>query len=69
MLTVLDKAIAAFLPGVLLWLNQKYGFKFDVSPENMAAIASILGSVLVYFVPNKDVTPPSSVATQQAQKP
>jgi hypothetical protein len=69
MLTVLDKAIAAFLPGLLLWLNQKYGFKFDVSPENMTAIASILGSVLVYFVPNKDTSSPPSVAVQQAQKP
>jgi hypothetical protein len=68
MLTVLDKAIAAFLPGLLLWLNQKYGFKFDVSPENMAAIASILGSVLVYFVPNKD-TPAAPPVVQQAQKP
>ena len=53
MISVFDKAIAAVLPGFLLWLNQKYGFKFDVSPENMAAIASVLGSALVYFVPNK----------------
>ena len=31
MLTVLDKAIAALLPGIFLWLNQKYGFSFDIS--------------------------------------
>ena len=69
MLTVLDKAIAAFLPGLLLWANQKYGFKFDVSPENMAAIASILGSVLVYFVPNKDAPAAPPAAASQAPKP
>jgi hypothetical protein len=59
MLTVIDKTIAALLPGVFLWLNQKYGFKFDVSPENMAALASLLGSVLVYMVPNKAPATPT----------
>lgn len=61
MLTALDKAIAALLPGVLLWLNQKYGFSFDVSPENMAALASVFGTILVYVVPNK--APSKPVAT------
>lgn len=56
MVTIIDKAIVALLPGVLLWLNQKYGFKFDTSPENMTVIASFIGSILVYFVPNKDAT-------------
>ena len=68
MLTVFDKAVAAILPGFFLWLNQKYGFKFDVTPETMTAIASILGSILVYFVPNVDApsTPPTP---NQAPKP
>lgn len=52
MITVADKAIAAFLPGVLLWLNQKYGFKFDTSPETMAAITGFIGAIAVYYVPN-----------------
>lgn len=56
MLTTIDKALVAILPGVVLWINQKYGFKFDTSPETMAAIAGLLGSILVYFVPNKDAT-------------
>jgi len=53
MVTIIDKAIAASLPAGLLWLNQKYGFHFDTAPENMAALAGFLGSILVYFVPNK----------------
>jgi len=55
MVTVFDKAIAAILPGVLLWLNQKYGFKFDTSPATMAAVTGIISSVAVYLVPNKGV--------------
>lgn len=54
MLTTIDKAIAAILPGALLWLNQKWGFKFDTDPATMAAVAGLIGSILVYFVPNKD---------------
>lgn len=59
MITVFDKAIAVLLPGVFLWLNQKYGFKFDVSPENMAALASVIGAVLAYAVPNKAAATPT----------
>ena len=68
MLTVFDKAVAAILPGFFLWLNQKYGFKFDVTPETMGVIASLLGTVLVYFVPNLD-TPPTTPQAAQAPKP
>ena len=57
MITVLDKAIVSFLPALLLWLNQKYGFKFDTSPETMTVIGAFIGSIMVYFVPNKEPTP------------
>lgn len=53
MYTTMDKALVAILPGLLLWLNQKYGFKFDVSPENMTAIAGLISAAAVYFIPNK----------------
>jgi len=56
MITAIDKAIVALLPGILLWVNQKYGFHFDTSPETMAALSGLIGSILVYFVPNAPTT-------------
>lgn len=64
MLTVFDKAIAGFLIGFLVTLNQKYGFHFDVGPDTQAvftslvdaAINGLLTSLAVYFAPNKGAT-------------
>lgn len=53
MLTVIDKAIAAFLPGLVLWLNQKWGFHFNTDPGTLAGVAAAISAILVYFVPNK----------------
>lgn len=57
MITVLDKALVAILPALLLWLNQKFGYHFDTTPETMTVLAGAISSILVYFVPNKGATP------------
>ena len=53
MLTQFDKALAAILPGILAWLNQKYGMKIITTPETLMAVVAFISSILVYFVPNK----------------
>ena len=57
MITTIDKAIAAILPGIILWVNQKWGFHFDTTPETMAIFAGLIGSILTYLVPNIQNTP------------
>ncbi len=53
MLTQFDKALVAILPGILAWLNQKYGLHINTSPETLATVVGFISSILVYFVPNK----------------
>lgn len=57
MLTVFDKALVAVLPGVVLFLNQKFGWHLDTSPDNLTLLATAVGGVLTYFIPNKAATP------------
>ena len=53
MVTFFDKALAAALPGIVLFINQKFGFHLDTDPGNLALLAASLGGILTYFVPNK----------------
>jgi len=53
MLTTFDKAAIPILVALLTWLNQKYGFHFDTSPETLTAFIGAVSSIIVYFVPNK----------------
>ena len=53
MLTQIDKMLVAVLPGLIAWLNQKYGFKIDANPETLTVVVGFVSSILVYFVPNK----------------
>lgn len=53
MLTSFDKALIAVLPGLLTWLNQKYGLRLDASPETLTVVVGFISSILVYFIPNK----------------
>lgn len=53
MLSSFDKAMVPIAISLVTWLNQKYGFHFDVSPENMTAFIGGLSAIIVYFVPNK----------------
>lgn len=55
MLTTIDKAIVAILPGIVAWANQKWGFHFDASPETLTLVVSAISTILVYFIPNKQV--------------
>lgn len=52
MFTAIDKALVAILPGVVAWINQKWGFHFDASPETLTGVVSAISAILVYFVPN-----------------
>lgn len=53
MLTEFDKFLVALLPPIIAWLNQKYGFKIDASPETLTVVVGFIASIAVYFVPNK----------------
>lgn len=55
MLTAFDKAMIAVLPGLLAWVNQKYGLHVDAKPETIAVVVGFFSSILVYIVPNKQV--------------
>ena len=52
-MTNFDKALVAVLPGIITWLNQKYGAHIDASPETLTVVVGFISSILVYFVPNK----------------
>lgn len=54
MLTSFDKAMIPIIAGGLAWLNQKYGYHFDTSPETITVVVSALASILVYLAPNKE---------------
>ena len=56
MLTAFDKAIIPILASVLAWVNQKYGFHFDTTPETLSVFVGAVSSVVVYFIPNKAAT-------------
>jgi len=53
MLTTIDKALVAILPGIVAWVNQKWGFHLDATPETLTLVVSAISTVLVYFIPNK----------------
>jgi len=56
MITAFDKALAAVLPGIVLFLNQKFGWHLDADPGNLALLATAIGGILAYFIPNKAAT-------------
>lgn len=53
MLTTVDKAIVAILPGIVAWVNQKWGLHFNADPATLTLVVSAISTILVYFVPNK----------------
>lgn len=53
MLTPFDKALVPIAAGILAWLNQKYGFRFDTSPETLTVLIGAVSAAIVYFIPNK----------------
>jgi hypothetical protein len=54
MLTNFDKALVAILPGLIAWINQKWGLTIDASPATIAVVVGFFSSILVYLVPNKE---------------
>ena len=55
MLTAFDKAMVPVLAAAITWLNQKYGYHFDASSETLTLLIGAASSIIVYFVPNKQV--------------
>lgn len=55
MITGFDKAIAAVIGG-LGTIAANWGFDFGLSPDQVAALATVISTVLVWFVPNKATT-------------
>jgi len=53
MLTVFDKAIVAILPGVVLFLNQKFGWHLNADPDTLTGVVAAMSAILVYFTPNR----------------
>lgn len=54
MLTGFDKALAAALPPLVAWANQRWGLKIDADPATIGAAVAFMSSIAVYFVPNKE---------------
>jgi putative flippase GtrA len=53
MLTAFDKAMVFIVAGFLGFLNQKFGYHFDTTPETLSIVIAAISSIIVYFVPNK----------------
>lgn len=53
MLTVFDKALVAILPGIAIFINQKFGWHINADPDAIAGLVAAISAVLVYFTPNK----------------
>lgn len=53
MVTTWDKAIVAFVMAALVVVEQIWGHSFGVSEEWVTSLIAIIGSILVYLVPNK----------------
>ncbi len=61
MFSSIDKAIVAILSGIV-FLAAEFGLDVPISEGVIAAIGTVITSILVYFVPNKSVPsaqPPS----------
>lgn len=56
MLTAIDKAIIPVLASLVAWTNQKYGFHFNADPAAIGIVVGAVTSIIVYFIPNKEVT-------------
>lgn len=50
--TKYNKAVAAILSPIFVWLLARYGIEFP--PDAQVAIGSLLIGLAVYLVPNKD---------------
>lgn len=57
MLTAFDKALAAILVPLVVWLNQKYGLHLNADPEVLGSVVAAATAIIVYFVPNKEPQP------------
>lgn len=55
MLTTIDKAIVALLPGLIVWINQTWGWHLNADPAAIGTFVSAVSAILVYFIPNKAV--------------
>lgn len=58
MFTTMDKALVAFIMGLLSIANLVFGFDLGISPETVSGIIAAITPVLVYFLPNKKPTSP-----------
>ncbi len=58
MFTSVDKAIAAIFGGIVTVASMVFGVEAAwATPELIAAVGSVITTVLVYAVPNKTATP------------
>lgn len=61
MATNFDKAIAAFLVSLIVFLGTKMGFANILTPDFTTGLETFIGSIVtalfVYFVPNKPAAP------------
>lgn len=57
MFTSVDKAIAAGIMAIVYLVNNFFGFHFGIDESTVNGLAGVIGTVLVWLVPNK---PPSA---------
>jgi hypothetical protein len=54
MVTSFDKAIVAFIMAALMLSEEIWGVKLGITEEWVTGLIGIVGTILVYLVPNKE---------------
>jgi len=57
MFTSIDKAIAAAIMAGVYLVNNLTGFHFGIDESVVNAVAGVIGTILVWIVPNKPPVP------------
>lgn len=50
-----NKALVSITLGVIYFLNTQYGIEIPLSETEIVILFSVIGSMITYFVPNKEV--------------
>lgn len=53
MISAYDKAIVPIAASILAWINQRYGYHFNVDAETLTAFVGAISTIVVYFTPNR----------------
>lgn len=54
MFTTIDKAIAAFISSLTFLAGALFGWDFNLGPELITAVGSVVTAFVTWLVPNKE---------------